>query len=76
MRPTIEQKFLANFRRGPVDKCWPWRGAVDSRGYGQVRDIRDRAAKGEDLSEIAEDFGVKRQTIWAAVNRYSWKHIS
>lgn len=37
--------------------------------------IRERAAIGEDLWAIAEDYGVHRQTILDVVNRKTWRHI-
>ncbi len=33
---TIEENFWLRFERGPVDACWPWRGNINSKGYGRV----------------------------------------
>lgn len=38
--------------------------------------IRERAAKGECLDKIAQEFKVQRPAIWKIVTRRTWRHIS
>lgn len=41
IRQPASQRMLRHFdRRGP-DECWPWTGALDTKGYGRMRDDRD-----------------------------------
>jgi hypothetical protein len=41
----------------------------------QVREIRDRAARGERPVDLGPLFGVRRQTISQIVNRRNWRHL-
>jgi hypothetical protein len=41
----------------------------------QVREIRARHAAGEGLSALGRVYGVTPQSIYAIVNRKSWRHV-
>lgn len=41
----------------------------------QVREIRTRAASGENQSQIGADYGIKNMTVSAIHRRRNWKHI-
>lgn len=41
----------------------------------QVLEIRERQSKGATHRSLALEFGVRRQTIGAIVNRTKWKHL-
>lgn len=41
-RPALdpEQKFWSNVTPADPDQCWPWKGAVNSWGYGDIHLVR------------------------------------
>lgn len=41
----------------------------------RVQEIRQRYARGEKLAHLGRCYGVAPQSIWAIVNRKTWKHI-
>ena len=41
----------------------------------QVRDIRERAADGETLSNLSKEYGMSSTGIWNIVNRNTWKDV-
>jgi len=46
-RPKINviEKFWAKVAQGSTDECWPWLGAPDKDGYGQIWDGNARKMK-------------------------------
>jgi len=41
----------------------------------QVREIRDRASRGERPVDLGPLFGIRRQTVSQIVNRTRWRHL-
>ena len=41
----------------------------------QVKDIRERAADGETLSNLSKEYGMSSTGIWNLVNRNTWKEV-
>jgi hypothetical protein len=35
--PRVIDKFWSRFKKDPKSGCWLWLGAINSRGYGQIR---------------------------------------
>lgn len=50
---TLEQRFMAFVSPEPNSGCWLWTGAIDSRGYGQIRIDGDNVRATKVALEIA-----------------------
>jgi hypothetical protein len=65
-----------------TDRCERGRTPTGSRVGGailtadRVRQMREMNASGMSHSQIAEQFGLKRQTVTSAINGTNWKHVA
>lgn len=67
--------FLGTLKDNALDMHKKKRHPIAKLSVEQVKEIRQRRAKGESFRTIAEFFGVDYRAIWMAVNRVTYTYV-